>query len=309
MDIYLPIAELPLNLFLILGMGGAVGFLSGLFGVGGGFLLTPLLIFTGITPAVAVATGASQIVASSVSGTLTYVRRGAVDFKLGGFLLVSGIAGSTLGVILFTALQRAGQLDLVISLSYVVFLGTIGGLMVLEAVRAVLASRSGTPRVLRRPGQHNWVHGLPFKVRFRRSRLYVSAIPILVLGLGIGFLGSILGIGGGIIMVPALIYLLKVPTSTVVGTTLLQTFGTMAFATVTHAVTNQSVDIVLGLALMVGSVIGSQLGARVGQKVRGETLRLMLGLLILGIGVRFAVELVIPPREPFSVTVIRGADL
>lgn len=304
MDLYLPIAELPLNLFLILGMGGAVGFLSGLFGVGGGFLLTPLLIFSGISPAVAVATGASQIVASSASGTFTYVRRSAVDFKLGSFLLVSGIAGSTLGIALFTALQRAGQLDLVIALSYFGFLGTIGILTVTEAIRSLWALRAGA-RPLRRPGGHNWVQGLPLKVRFRRSRLYVSALPVLGLGLGIGFLGSVLGIGGGIIMIPALIYLLRVPTTIVIGTTLMMTFGTMAFATVMHAATSRSVDIVLGLALMVGGVVGAQLGARVGQKLRGEVLRLLLGLLVLAIAARFAVDLVATPDEPFSIAVSR----
>ncbi|ODN69119.1 sulfite exporter TauE/SafE family protein [Methylobrevis pamukkalensis] len=309
MDIYLPIAELSMNIFLLTAMGGAVGFISGLFGVGGGFLLTPLLIFSGIPSAVAVATVSSQIVASSASGTFVYVRKKLVDFKLGGFLLASGIVGSAGGVWLFSLLRSLGQLDLVLALCYVVFLGTIGGLMLAESVAAMVRSRRGQPAPARRPGQHNWIHGLPLKVRFRRSRLYVSAIPVVGLGIAIGFLGALLGIGGGFIMVPALIYLLRVPTSIVVGTTLMQTFGTMAFATVMQAGTNHTVDAILGLALMVGGVIGAQFGAQVGQRLRGETLRALLGLLVLMVGIRFAVNLVLTPGEAFSVTTMSGEGL
>ncbi|SON58334.1 Sulfite exporter TauE/SafE [Hartmannibacter diazotrophicus] len=309
MDIYLPIAELPMNVFLLLSMGAAVGFISGLFGVGGGFLLTPLLIFSGIPSAVAVSTVASQIVASSASGALAYVRKKMVDFKLGSFLLLSGIVGSFLGVTVFTALRKQGQLDLVLALSYVAFLGTIGGLMLAEALRAMVAARSGKRPTSRRPGQHNWIHGLPLKVRFRRSRLYVSAIPVVGLGMMIGFLGALLGIGGGFIMVPALIYLLRVPTSIVVGTTLMQTVGTMAFATIMQAGTNHAVDAILGLCLMVGGVVGAQFGARVGQRLRGETLRALLGLLVLAVGVRFAVNLILTPPELFSITSISGEGL
>lgn len=306
MDLYLPIAEMPMNLFLLLGMGAAVGFLSGMFGVGGGFLLTPLLIFSGISPAVAVASVSSQIVANSTSGVLAYLRKKTVDLKLGLFLTLSGIIGSAIGVWVYGALRGIGQLDVVIALSYVAFLGTIGMLMVVEAVRAILAKQRGTPLPIRRPGQHSWIAGLPLRVRFHRSRLYISALPVIALGASIGFLGALLGIGGGFIMVPALIYLLKVPTTIVIGTTLLQTLGTMAFTTFMQSATNQTVDVILGLALMVGGVVGAQFGARVGQSLRGETLRLLLGLLVLSVGLRFAVDLVARPDELYSISRMGG---
>ncbi|ADZ71659.1 sulfite exporter TauE/SafE family protein [Polymorphum gilvum] len=307
MQIYLPIAELPVNMFMIFGMGGAVGFLSGLFGIGGGFLLTPLLIFSGIPPAVSVATVTSQVVASSASGVLAYWRRGAIDMKLAFVLMLAGIAGSALGVWLFELLQRLGQLDLVISLSYVTFLGTIGGLMLVESLRAIQRRRGGAVPAARRPGQHNWIHGLPFKMRFRRSKLYVSVIPIVLLGGAIGFLGTVLGIGGGFMMVPALIYLLRVPTSVVIGTSLMQILFTMAAATILHAIGTQTVDIVLALILMVGGVIGAQFGARMGQKLRGDQLRLLLALLVLAVGIRFAVDLLVVPDDLYSLAVVRGA--
>ncbi len=306
MQIYLPIAELPVNMFTVFGMGGAVGFLSGLFGIGGGFLLTPLLIFSGIPPAVSVATVTTQIVASSASGVLAYWRRKAIDFKLAGMLLAAGVVGSAIGVWLFDILRGLGQLDLVISLSYVTFLGAIGSLMFVESIRAITRRRSGATTPVRLPGRHNWVHGLPLKMRFRQSRLYVSIIPILFLGSSIGFLGSVLGIGGGFMMVPALIYILRVPTNIVIGTSLLQILVTMAAATFLHAMSTQSVDIVLALILMVGGVIGAQLGARMGQKLRGDQLRLLLALLVLAVGVRFALGLLIQPEELFSISIVRA---
>lgn len=306
MDLYLPIAEMPMNLFLLLGMGAAVGFLSGMFGVGGGFLLTPLLIFSGISPAVAVASVSSQIVANSASGVLAYLRKKTVDLKLGLYLTLSGIIGSAMGVWVYGALRVVGQLDVVIALCYVAFLGTIGVLMSVEAVRAIIAKRRGTPLPVRRPGQHSWIAGLPLRVRFHRSRLYISALPVIALGASIGFLGALLGIGGGFIMVPALIYLLRVPTTIVIGTTLLQTLGTMAFTTFMQSATNQTVDVILGLALMVGGVIGAQFGARIGQSLRGETLRLLLGLLVLSVGLRFAVDLVATPDELYSISRMGG---
>jgi uncharacterized membrane protein YfcA len=309
LELYLPIAELPINVFILLGMGAAVGFLSGMFGVGGGFLLTPLLIFSGITPAVAVATVSSQIVASSASGTLAYIRKKTIDVKLGAYLLAFGMVGSGLGVMVYTLLRRQGQLDLVIALAYVTFLGTIGVLMLTEALRSIAAQRAGRPMPARRPGQHGLAGNLPFKVRFRRSKLYISVIPVAALGIAIGFLGALLGIGGGFIMVPALIYLLRVPTTIVIGTTLMQTLGTMAFATVMQAATNQTVDVVLGLCLMVGGVIGAQFGAQVGQRLRGETLRALLGLLVLSVGVRFAVDLVLTPSEFYSITRLSGGGM
>ncbi|WP_075214943.1 sulfite exporter TauE/SafE family protein [Mongoliimonas terrestris] len=309
MELYLPIAELPMNVFMLVGMGAAVGFLSGMFGVGGGFLLTPLLIFSGIPPAVAVATVSSQIVASSTSGALSYFRRKAVDVKLGSYLLVSGVFGSYLGVMAFTRLRELGQLDLVIALSYVTLLSTIGALMLTEALRAIAAQRSGKPLPVKRPSTQGWMQRLPLKVRFSRSKLVVSAIPVACLGLIIGFLGALLGIGGGFIMVPALIYLLKVPTAIVIGTTLMQTLGSMAFATIAQASTNQTVDVVLGLCLMIGGVIGAQFGAEVGQKLRGETLRALLGLLVLSVGLRFAVDLVLTPDDLYSLSFPTGEQL
>lgn len=309
MLIHLPIADISVNMFIIFGMGGAVGFLSGLLGVGGGFLLTPLLIFSGIPPVVAVSTVASQVVASSTSGALAYWRRRMIDMKLAGVLTVAGIMGTVVGVLIFDQLRRVGQLDLIVSLVYVVFLGTVGGLMLTESVRAMLNARAGRPAPLRRPGQHTWIHGLPFKMRFKQSRLYVSVIPILVLGIGIGALGALLGIGGGFLIVPALIYILRVPSNMVIGTSLVQIVGTMSVAVVLHATTSQSVDAILALILMVGGVIGAQFGARIGQNIRGDQLRALLGILVLAVALRFLTELVVTPEEPFSLTSLFGGGL
>jgi len=307
--IYLPIAELSVNMFVIFGMGAAVGFLSGLFGVGGGFLLTPLLIFSGIPPVVSVATVASQVVASSASAALSYWRRRMIDMKLATVLMLAGIIGTLIGVVVFNALRSLGQLDLIVSIAYVTLLGTIGGLMLNESVRAILDARAGRPAPLRRPGQHSWIHGLPLKMRFKRSKLYVSAIPVVGLGVGIGFLGALLGIGGGFILVPALIYLLRVPTNLVIGTSLVQIVATMSVATVLHSTTNQSVDIVLAIILMVGGVIGAQFGARVGQNIRGDQLRALLALLVLAVAIRFLAGLLATPAERFSLTLISGGAL
>jgi uncharacterized membrane protein YfcA len=302
-QIYLPIADLPVNIFLIFAMGIAVGFISGMFGIGGGFLMTPLLIFVGITPAVAVATVATHIAASSFSGALAYWRRRALDLPLALLLLAGGFMGTASGVWLFTLLRSLGQLDLTIGLSYVLLLGSVGSLMVVEGLRAILRQRAGKPTEVRRPGSHAWFHGLPFKLRFKQSRIYVSAIPVLTIGLVIGFVGAIMGIGGGFLLVPMLIYLLRVPTNVVIGTSMVLTLVTMATATVLHAATNHLVDAVLALILMVGGVIGAQFGARAGQNMRGERLRLLLGLLVLAVGVRFAVDLVLPPDDPFSIRI------
>ncbi|MEP3048778.1 MAG: sulfite exporter TauE/SafE family protein [Roseibium sp.] len=307
MQLYLPIAEIPVNIFVIFGMGGAVGFLSGLFGIGGGFLLTPLLIFSGIPPAVSVATVTTQVVASSASAVVTYWRRKAIDFKLATILLAGGVVGSLLGVILFDVLQSLGQLDVVISLSYVTFLGTIGGLMLVESVKAIRRRKLGEAPRARKPGQHNWIHGLPLKIRFRRSKLYVSVIPVVGLGAIIGFLGTVLGIGGGFMMVPALIYLLRVPTSIVIGTSLFQILFTMAAATIFHSMGTKTVDIVLAMTLMIGGVMGAQFGARMGQNLRGEHLRLLLALLVLSVGLRFAVDLLLVPNDFYSIAIQKGA--
>jgi uncharacterized membrane protein YfcA len=300
-QLYLPIADIPINVLLILAMGAAVGFVSGMFGIGGGFLMTPLLIFVGIAPAVSVASVASHIAASSFSGALSYWRRRAIDPALATVLLTGGVVGTALGVWAFTQLRNLGQLDLTISLSYVILLTAVGSLMFWEGLRALLRIRRGDPVNLRRSGSHSWVHGLPLKMRFKRSKIYLSVIPVIAVGLLIGFIGAVMGIGGSFILIPILIYWLRIPTSTVIGTSMVLTLVTMVIATLLHAVTNHLVDAVLALILMVGGVTGAQFGARAGQKIRGEHLRLLLGLLILAVGVRFAVELVVRPTDLFTI--------
>ncbi|MBB4194805.1 MULTISPECIES: sulfite exporter TauE/SafE family protein [Rhizobium] len=306
MTIYLPIAELSVNIFIILGMGAAVGFLSGMFGVGGGFLITPLLIFYNIPPVVAVATGANQVVASSISGAITHFRRGTLDVKLGTVLLVGGLSGATVGIWIFSLLRAIGQLDLIISLMYVVFLGTVGGLMLLESINAMRRAARNEPPVPRKPGHQHWVHKLPLKVRFKKSKIFLSVIPIVALGFAIGILTSIMGVGGGFIMVPAMIYLLRIPTNVVVGTSLYQIIFVTAYTTIVQAATNFSVDIVLAFILMVAGVVGAQYGVRVGQKLRGEQLRALLGLLVLAVGLRLAIALVVTPADVYSVVMGTG---
>ncbi len=299
MQIYLPIAEMSVDVALLLALGGGVGFLSGLFGVGGGFLMTPLLIFIGVPPAVAVATEANQVVAASVSGALAHWRRGNVDVKMGLVLLAGGFVGSSLGVWLFTILRGLGQIDFVISLSYVVFLGAIGLLMVFESVRAWLRARR--PSASRRKlHQHYWVHGLPLKMRFRTSKLYASALLPFGVGAFVGVLAAIMGVGGGFVLVPAMIYLLGMPTAIVIGTSLFQIVFVTANVTFLQAVNNQTVDIVLALFLLIGGVIGAQLGARCSGRLRGEELRALLGLVVLAVCARVAYGLVVTPEDLFS---------
>jgi uncharacterized protein len=303
MQLYLPIAELPLNLFLLLGMGGAIGFISGLFGVGGGFLLTPLLIFVGVPAPVAVATSSVHIAASSVTGALTYWRRKALDLKLGVVLTVGGLAGTVLGVLFFNQMRKLGHLDLVITVSYVTLLMSVGFLMFVESAGAALDRHRGrvaTPQ----PRLRRWDAGLPLRMHFARSKMTVSVLPLVILGAIIGFVGTVLGIGGGFLVVPALIYFFRVPTSVVVGTSLFQILFTMSAATFFHATMTQSVDVVLALTLVVGGVIGAQFGARAGQALKGEEFRLLLALLILIVGVRFASDLFIRPPDPFSITMV-----
>jgi len=304
MTIYLPIAEMSVDVFLILLMGGGVGFLSGLFGVGGGFLMTPLLIFFGIPPAVAVSTEANQIVASSVSGVLAHMRRGNVDFKMGGILMAGGVIGSSLGVALFSFLQSIGQIDLVIQLSYVVFLGIIGSLMLTESVRTIIRSRK--PGAVRgKLHQHNWLHGLPLKMRFRRSKLYISAILPLALGAFVGILAAIMGVGGGFIMVPAMIYLLGMPTSVVVGTSLFQIIFVTANVTLLQSIQTQTVDFLLAGLLLFGAVIGAQFGSRAGALLRGEQLRGLLALIVLAVCIKIGYDLVVRPEDLLSVELLR----
>nr|WP_255664096.1 sulfite exporter TauE/SafE family protein [Nitratireductor sp. B36] len=297
---------MSVNVFVLLAMGGAVGFLSGMFGVGGGFLITPLLIFYNIPPAIAVATGANQVIASSFSGALAHFKRKSLDLKLGTVLLAGGIVGASLGVSVFAYLRRLGQLDLIVSLLYVAFLGVVGGLMLMESLRAIRRSRGGQTVTLRKPGQHNWIHRLPLKMRFRASKLFVSVIPVLALGAFIGFLASIMGVGGGFIMVPALIYLLKVPTNVVIGTSLFQIIFVAAFTTIIHSTANQTVDVVLAFLLMVGGVAGAQYGARVGQKLRGEQLRALLALLVLAVALRLGFDLFVRPESVYSLSMAGG---
>lgn len=301
MNFYLPIAELPANILLFVGMGASVGFLSGLFGVGGGFLMTPLLIFTGIPPVVAVGTEAAQIVASSVSGAIAQWRRKNVDVKLGTVLLVGGILGSVFGVQAVKLLRQIGQFDLFVSVTYVVLLGSIGTMMMIESINAIRQAKAGKPAPARRPGQHNWIHGLPFKTRFHRSKLYISAIPPLMLGFLIGVLSAIMGVGGGFIAVPAMIYLLRVPTNIVVGTSLFQIVFVTAATTVLHAAQNHSVDVVLAMQLMLGGVVGAQIGAQAGAKLNGEQLRFLLAALVLLVGLRMAYGLIATPSELYSI--------
>ena len=304
MQIYLPIAEISVNIFLILGMGGAVGLLSGLFGVGGGFLMTPLLIFVGVPPAVAVGTEANQIVASSVSGVLAHWRRGNVDLHMGAVLTIGGFIGSGLGVGLFSLLRGLGQIELVISLSYVIFLGVIGALMFYESVNVIMRRLKVGPsrpmRSARGPGRHTWIHGLPFKMRFRKSKLYISALLPLGIGFMVGILAAIMGVGGGFVMVPAMIYLLGMPIQVVIGTSLFQIVFVTANTTFLQATVNQTVDVVLAMLLLTGGVIGAQIGARLGAKLRGEQLRVLLALIVLGVCMRLTFDLVITPAEPFS---------
>jgi len=298
MNIYLPIAEVSVNAFLLLGLGGGVGVLSGLFGVGGGFLMTPLLILIGIPPGVAVATEANQIVASSFSGVLAHWRRRTVDFKMGLVLLLGGLAGSAIGVQVFAALRAMGQTELLVSLCYVVFLGIVGALMLIESVEALRKTKGGSPRRPRK--RHGWVHGLPIKMRFRASNLYISAIPPFFVGMLVGVLAAIMGVGGGFIMVPAMIYLLGMATTVVVGTSLFQIMFVTGATTLMHAIANQTVDALLAVILLVGGVIGAQIGVRLGPRLRAEQLRILLALLVLAVCAKLGFDLVQTPDDLFT---------
>ncbi len=299
MQIYLPIAEVSVNAFLLLGLGGMVGILSGMFGVGGGFLMTPLLFFIGIPPAVAVATEANQIVASSFSGVLAHFRRRTVDFRMGTVLLIGGLIGAALGVVVFNYLKSLGQVDLLVTLCYVVFLGVIGSLMFVESLRALRKAKKGGGAPAKRR-QRGWVHAMPFKMRFRTSGLYISVIPPVLVGLCVGVLSAIMGVGGGFIMVPAMIYLLGMPTKVVVGTSLFQIIFVTAFTTMLHATTNYTVDVVLAVLLLVGGVIGAQIGTVIGARMPAEQLRVLLAALVLVVCGKLALDLLLEPSELYS---------
>ncbi|MDF1720455.1 MAG: sulfite exporter TauE/SafE family protein [Minwuia sp.] len=301
MQIYLPIAEMPINALMLIGMGLGVGFLSGIFGVGGGFLMTPLLIFMGVPAAVAVATQANQIVAASVSGAIGHWRRKNVDVQMGLVLLGGGLVGSFFGSLIFAWMKSLGQVDLMIRLSYVVFLGIIGSLMFVESTRALFRQRRGYKR--RKMHQHYWIHGLPFKMRFRRSKLYISILPPLAIGLLVGVLAAIMGVGGGFVMVPAMIYLLGMPTAVVVGTSLFQITFVTAAVTVMHSINTQTVDVLLALLLLPGSVIGAQLGARIGVHLKAEQLRALLAAMVLAVCIKLGIDLFLTPADLYSLSI------
>ena len=304
MYIYLPIAEQPIHSLVILGVGAFLGLIMGLVGVGGGFLLTPIMMFLGIPPPVAVASVANQLVAPSVSGVLSHWKRSNVDFKMGTVLLLGGIVGSSIGVLLFNFLGKIGQLDFVIKSSYVIFLTLIGTLMFAESLRLILRTRKG--KVSRgKLHQHNWLHGLPFKIRFRKSKLYISILLPILIGVIVGILAALMGIGGGFIIVPAMIYLLGMPTSLVVGTSLFQIIFVAANTTILQASQNQTVDIVLATILLLGSVIGVQIGSRFTNILKGEYLRLILSSIIILVSLKLLVDLITVPSDLFSVIISR----
>jgi uncharacterized membrane protein YfcA len=300
LQLYLPMAEMSLNVFLLLGIGLAVGVLSGMFGIGGGFLLTPMLIFLGVPSALAVGTGASHVVASSVSSAFGHWRRDNVDLKMGLFLICGGLIGAVSGVFVLSWLKAMGQVDLFVSLAYVVLLGVIGALMVIESLRTMqaLAQATAAPK---RGAHHTWIQGLPLKQRFRVSRLYISAIPPVMIGAFVGWLTAIMGVGGGFLLVPALIYLLGMPTRIVIGTSVFQIVFVTAFTTVLQAVQNNSVDIVLAAPLMIGGVVGASFGVDMGQRLKAEQLRVLLALLVIAVSIRMAVGLVVTPSEVYSI--------
>ena len=302
MHFYLPVAEMSANIVIFLAMGGAVGFLSGVFGVGGGFLMTPLLMFSGIPPAVAVGTESAHIMASSVSGAFAQWRRRNIDITMGLVMLAGGVIGSLIGVQAVGSLRRMGLFEFFVSLCYVTFMGVIGTLMLIESINAMRKASGGLVLSPRRSGQHNWMHGLPLKLRFHRSKLYISAMPPFVLGVFVGLLAAIMGVGGGFILVPAMIYLLRMPTSVVVGTSLFQITFLTAATTVLHASQNQTVDVALALLLMAGGVVGAQFGAAAGVKLKAEHLRFLLAALVLLVGLRFAWQLIATPADSYSIS-------
>ncbi|MFO1017534.1 MAG: sulfite exporter TauE/SafE family protein [Hyphomonadaceae bacterium] len=296
--IYLPIAEMPVNVLLVLLVSGAVGFVSGLVGVGGGFIMTPSLIFLGVPAPVAVATGASQIAATSFSGIMTQTRRKSVDWRMGSLLSAGGIAGSFSGVWLFERLLRIGQLDLIVSLLYLFLLASVGILMLRESYHVWRGRTAKGVSILRRPVK-TIAHTLPFRLRFPRSGLYISVIPPLALGFGIGALAAIMGIGGGFILIPAMIYLLRMPTNVVIGTSLFQVLVVSSLIVILQSTATQTVDLVLAALLMLGGVIGAQVGARLGAGLKSEHIRAMLGALLVAAAAKFLFDLLVPPVEPY----------
>ncbi|MFN3209757.1 MAG: sulfite exporter TauE/SafE family protein [Roseovarius sp.] len=305
MQLYLPIAEVSVSGPLLLSVGLIVGMLSGLFGVGGGFLITPLLFFIGIPPVVAVATSANQIVASSFSGIFAHLRRRTVDFRMGGALMAGGLAGSTVGVYIFSLLKELGQVDLLVNLFYVVFLGLIGTLMFVESLRALRNANVQGPKPRTRRARRDWVHAMPLRVRFRTSGLYISIFPPLAVGFFVGVLSAIMGVGGGFVVVPAMIYILGMPTKVVIGTSLFQIIFVSAYTTMMHAYTSHAVDTVLAALLIVGGVVGAQVGSVIGQRLRAEQLRILLALLVMAVGLKLGLDLFLEPSNVFTLAGVR----
>lgn len=299
--IYLPIAEMPVNVLLVLLVSGAVGFVSGLVGVGGGFIMTPSLIFLGVPAPVAVATGASQLAATSFSGIMTQTRRRSVDWRMGMLLSIGGVLGSASGVWLFERLLRLGQLDLIISLLYLLLLSSVGGLMLAEGIAVMRGRTMPTVTILKRPVR-TIAHRLPLRLRFPRSGLYISVIPPIALGFLIGALAAIMGVGGGFVLIPAMIYLLRMPTNVVIGTSLFQVLVVTSLVVILQATATQTVDLVLAALLMLGGVIGAQLGARLGAGLKSEQIRMILGAILVAASVKFLWDIVVPPRDPYVLT-------
>jgi hypothetical protein len=304
MSIYLPIAEININIFLIVFIGMLVGALSGLFGVGGGFLMTPLLIFLGIPPVVAVGSEAPHVLASSVSGVIAHWRKKNVDFKMGFFLLSGGLVGSTVGVNLFKLLKTYGQIDIVIQFLFLIFLGFIGISMAFESAKTTIKNYRTTSAIRTKLHQHSWIHGLPFKLRFHRSKLYISAIPPILIGFFVGVLSAMMGVGGGFIMIPAMVYILGMSTNVVVGTSLFQIIFVTANSTFFQSYLNQTVDIVLSALMILGGVIGAQIGVRIGTKLKAEYLRGILAILVLLVCAKILTDLILTPSDLFSTSLI-----
>ena len=304
MSIYLPIAEININIFLIVFIGMIVGALSGLFGVGGGFLMTPLLIFLGIPPVVAVGSEAPHVLASSVSGVIAHWRKKNVDFKMGFFLLSGGLVGSTVGVNLFKLLKTYGQIDIVIQFLFLIFLGFIGMSMAFESAKTTIKNYRTTSAIRTKLHQHSWIHGLPFKLRFHRSKLYISAIPPILIGFFVGVLSAMMGVGGGFIMIPAMVYILGMSTNVVVGTSLFQIIFVTANSTFFQSYLNQTVDIVLSALMILGGVIGAQIGVRIGTKLKAEYLRGILAILVLLVCAKILTDLILTPSDLFSTSLI-----
>jgi len=300
MSIYLPIAEMNVNIFLIVFIGMVVGALSGLFGVGGGFLMTPLLIFLGIPPVVAVGSEAPHVLASSVSGVIAHWRKKNVDFKMGFFLLSGGVIGSTLGVNLFKLLKTYGQIDIVIQFLFIIFLGFIGISMAFESAKTTIKNYRTTSAIRTKLHQHSWIHGLPFKLRFHRSKLYISAIPPILIGFFVGVLSAMMGVGGGFIMIPAMVYILGMSTNVVVGTSLFQIIFVTANSTFFQSYLNQTVDIVLSALMILGGVIGAQIGVRLGSQLKAEYLRGILAILVLLVCAKILTDLILTPSDLFT---------